>query len=129
MAVWVRSYVVPLPGTVLAGGPVFIDYTHGPHKISLDLLEEWLSPTQLSEYKRTKQFTVTGSQGGKYIIGFGINFNVIEHDNNGNPVSKLCIQPEGALFEGDIMLAQKILLETDEKKVLEITNRSVHNYF
>jgi hypothetical protein len=40
----------------------------------------------------------------------------------GRRVAKWCFVPEGDLVAGDILLAQKIALETMESKVLELGN-------
>jgi hypothetical protein len=48
--------------------------------------------------------------------------NVHELDADGHPVKQWCFAPEGRLAAGDIMLAQKIALETRETKALAIAN-------
>jgi hypothetical protein len=41
-------------------------------------------------------------------------------DDGDRPVAGLCFFPIGNLVAGDVMLAQKIALETDEKGVLAV---------
>lgn len=87
---------------------------------SLALLKEWLSPSQLKEYEQTNSFEVVGCHTGKrYRILQSTVFNVSPLGTN----QKLCFVPENAESVGDIMLAQKIALETDEKRALVVANK------
>jgi hypothetical protein len=54
--------------------------------------------------------------------------NVEELDEHGDRVTFWCFAPEGNLPLDDIMLAQKIALETDERAALEIARRGRPNY-
>jgi hypothetical protein len=88
---------------------------------SLALLREWLSPAQLSQYEKDKTFETIGSKTGKrYRIEQGNQQNVFELDEDGQPVRGLCFVPLGFLASGDVMLAQKIALETDEEAAIEV---------
>jgi hypothetical protein len=79
------------------------------------LLKEWLSPAQLVQYTANDHFDVTGSDSGKrYRIRYGTAVNIHEVDGAGHAKIGLCFVPEGHLVSGDVMLAQKIALETDE---------------
>jgi hypothetical protein len=49
--------------------------------------------------------------------------NVDELDSFGNRVCEWCFLPEGKLAAGDVMLAQKIALETFEGQALAVANR------
>ncbi len=53
--------------------------------------------------------------------------NVLEVDEQGQPKIGWCFVPERPLVAGDIMLAQKIALETDELAVLAVANRFYPN--
>ncbi|MGL9621617.1 hypothetical protein QRQ56_26810 [Bradyrhizobium sp. U531] len=53
--------------------------------------------------------------------------NVVEIDENGQPKIGWCFVPERPLVTGDIMLAQKIALETDEMAVLAVANKFYPN--
>jgi hypothetical protein len=44
-------------------------------------------------------------------------------DEAGEPVVGWCFVPSGGLVAGDIMLVQKIALETDEQATLAVANR------
>lgn len=49
--------------------------------------------------------------------------NVLEVDEEGQPTVGWCFVPEYGLAAVDVMLAQKIALETDEKSVLAVANK------
>jgi hypothetical protein len=49
--------------------------------------------------------------------------NVEELDKLGNPIVRYCFIPKGDLVPGDVMLAQKIALETNELAALAVANR------
>jgi hypothetical protein len=81
----------------------------------LRLLREWLGPAQKEQFDAARYFEVIGCHTRKrYRIHHGRAGNVSELDDNGRPVAGLCLVPEGALVAGDVMLAQKIALETNE---------------
>jgi hypothetical protein len=87
----------------------------------LILLRSWLSPTQLRSYDGYEYFDVIGSDsGGTYRIHHGKQANVEQLDRSGQPVCAWCLVPEGDLVPGDVMLAQKIALETNERAALAI---------
>jgi hypothetical protein len=93
------------------------------------LLRRWLSPAQLAQYERTGRFEVVGSDTGKrYRIHPHKQMNIEELDERGAFVTSLCFAPEGNLPVDDIMLAQKIALETDERATLAIANRGQPAY-
>ena len=49
--------------------------------------------------------------------------NVHELDEAGRVKLALCFVPKGYLVTGDVMLAQKIALETCERRALAVANR------
>ena len=49
--------------------------------------------------------------------------NVHEIDEAGRVKLGLCFVPKGYLVTGDVMLAQKIALETFERRALAVANR------
>lgn len=92
---------------------------------ALQLLKEWLTPVQLKDFEQHQYFFVRGSKTrARYKITRGATFNVVELDAKGDGKTKLCFRPVGASTIGDTMLAQKIMLETDEPRALKIANRS-----
>ena len=90
----------------------------------LELLKEWLSPEQFAQYAAKSYFEVTGCHSGKrYRISHGTSMNIHELDGSGRPRVGWCFAPKGYLVAGDVMLAQKIALETDERSALAMANR------
>jgi hypothetical protein len=88
------------------------------------LLKEWLSPVQLVQYERNRWFEVVGSKTGKrYRIQERQQQNVYELDAKGRPIRGWCFMPKGGLAAGDVMLAQKIALETDEEGTMKVARR------
>ncbi len=93
---------------------------------SVQLLKAWLSPDQLERFNQDGKFAVIGSKTkNKYWIDDGSrSHNVVRIDPKTNrSVERLCFIPEKANARGDVMLAQKIMLETDEPQALKIANR------
>ena len=85
------------------------------------LLREWLSPQQLDQFHRFRYFDVTGCHSGKtYRIRYGTGANIWELDRSGYPKAGWCFVPNEPLVPGDVMLAQKISLETDEWTALAV---------
>ena len=88
------------------------------------LLREWLSPEQRQQLDCYDYFEVIGCDSGfKYRIQHGVSTNVVELDRDGRPRKGWCFVPEGNLVPGDVMLAQKIALETDEQGALAIAKQ------
>ena len=99
------------------------DYTKAETR-GIDLLKEWLSPEQLAQYEAYRYFDVIGGQSGKrYRIRYGTAMNIWEMDSGGRMIAGLCFVPEEALVAGDVMLTQKIALETDEYNALAVARR------
>ena len=92
-------------------------------KRGLKLLREWLSQKQLAQYDAHRYFEVIGCHTGKrYRICHGNGANVIELDDAALPRTGWCFVPGDHLVAGDVMLAQKIALETDERGALAAAN-------
>jgi hypothetical protein len=90
----------------------------------LRLLRAWLSNAQRAQFDRYRYFDVVGCDSGKkYRIHFGFSANVAELDRNEKPIIGWCFVPKGSLVPGDVMLAQKIALETGEYAALAVANR------
>jgi len=88
-------------------------------------MRDWLSPDQREQFDDSGYFEVVGCDSGKrYRIYHGIiPPNVYEIDDAGRLKVGLCFMPLGRLVAGDIILAQKIALETDEHSALAVANR------
>ena len=90
----------------------------------LRLLRDWLSPCQREQFDTRGHFDVIGCDSGKrYRIHHGTALNVHEIDEAGRVKLGLCFAPKGSLVTGDVMLAQKIALETFERRALAVANR------
>jgi hypothetical protein len=92
------------------------------------LLREWLSPQQRAQFDTEGYLDVVGCDSGKrYRIHHGTSMNVHEMDDAGYSKSGWCFVPNRRLAAGDVMLAQKIALETSEKRALAVANRFAPN--
>ncbi len=89
------------------------------------LLRSWLTPEQSEQFNLKKEFEVIGCDTRtRYRITAGTQLNVIQLDEGNRCVARLCFGPVGGLVAGDVLLAQKIALETMEEKVLAVANYS-----
>src|ERR1700693_2818767 len=90
---------------------------------SQDLLRQWLSPDQTEQYDKYQRFDVVGSDTGtRYRIHRGTTMNIEELTAEGYVTRRWCFAPDGAFATGDVMLAQKVALETFELDALAIAN-------
>jgi hypothetical protein len=90
------------------------------------LLQGWLDPEQAKQWASRRAFEVRGCDTGtRYRITCGTAMNVHQLDEAGRRMAKWCFVPEGDLVTGDILLAQKIALETMESQVLRLANTQV----
>ena len=90
----------------------------------LRLLRSWLTSEQRAQFDAKRYFDVIGCDSGtRYRIHYGTTMNVHEIDAAGRPKVGWCFVPVGYLVAGDIMLAQKIALETNELGALAVANR------
>jgi hypothetical protein len=90
----------------------------------LRLLRNWLTPQQRAQFDAKRYFDVVGCDSGKlYRIHYGAASNVHEIEGDGCTRVGWCFAPFGDLVAGDIMLAQKIALETNEAGTLAIANK------
>jgi hypothetical protein len=93
----------------------------------ISLLRSWLSPEQAELWDSHKHFYVIGSDtGARYRIANGTAMNVEELDSSGKAIVQWCFAPQGHLVVGDVLLAQKIALETMEREALAAANRQVY---
>jgi len=90
----------------------------------INLLKEWLSPEQLVQYESHGYFDVIGGQSGKrYRIRYGTQMNITQIGSRGNVEAGFCFVPLEPLVAGEVMLTQKIALETDERIALAVAKR------
>jgi hypothetical protein len=96
--------------------------THA-EKRAVALLLSWLTPEQEKQWNARCAFEVIGCDTGtRYRITYRAVMNVHELDADGHSVKQWCFTPEGGLAAGDMLLAQKIALETMETRALTIAN-------
>jgi hypothetical protein len=82
-----------------------------------------LAPDQRRELRRKGRFHVTGSKGNVYRIASSVPFNVRLAGEAKRSRIFFCLEAEDPdLPMEDIMLAQKLLLETDEGEFLRLAN-------
>jgi hypothetical protein len=81
------------------------------------LLWAWLSPAQRRQYRARRWFEVTTASGRRYRILRG---GVLRLDPRG---SGYCIEATSPVPVADEMLANKLLLETDERRFLATAHR------
>ena len=128
------SFVLALLGTLLLSalslvvarsGSCSRSFRYEIETRALTLLKGWLSPKQRASYERFRYFDVIGSDTGtRYRVHHGTQTNIEELSHTGQRVCKWCFVPEGNLVAGDVMLAQKIALETNERGALSVAHRS-----
>jgi hypothetical protein len=88
------------------------------------LLRRWLSAEQLAQFDARNFFDVIGCHTAKrYRVYYANVANVEEINKVGRPIMCYCFIPKGDLVPGDVMLAQKIALETNELAALAVANR------
>jgi hypothetical protein len=81
------------------------------------LLWAWLSPAQRRQYRARRWFEVTTASGRRYRILRG---GVVRLHPRG---SGYCIEATSPVPVADEMLADKLLLETDERRFLATAHR------
>ena len=81
------------------------------------LLWAWLSPAQRQQYRARRWFEVTTASGRRYRVMRGA---VVRRDPRG---SGYCIEATSPVPVADEMLANKLLLETDERRFLATAHR------
>jgi hypothetical protein len=87
------------------------------------LLQTWLDSEQAEQWATLRAFEVLGCDTGtRYRITCGSAMNVQQLDQTGRSVARWCFVPKGDLVMGDILLAQKIALETMERRVFKLGN-------
>jgi len=88
------------------------------------LLRSWLTPEQDRQWAVRRYFDVVGCDSGtRYRITRGTVMNIHQLNPQGRKMAEWCFAPEGKLVMGDVLLAQKIALETMERKALTSAHR------
>jgi hypothetical protein len=101
-----------------------------PEDKARELLWSWLTKEQRHQFKKSHCFDVIGNATGTCYRIHKATVNNIEVIYEGKPSGTLCVvpRPEGSSYAGswmpihDVMLAQKVALETDELETLRRAN-------
>jgi hypothetical protein len=91
------------------------------------LLKCFLSSSQRAQYEAERAFEVITCRSGvtrTYRLRKGWAGNVFLLDDKGRQVEKYCIHPDVAVPEADNLVAQKLLLESNEEEFLRVANRT-----
>lgn len=84
------------------------------------LLWSCLSRKQKKMYKQNKTFIAIGNvTGTRYLIQNKTQINIVQLDDDGNWVEKLCTVPAERIPVEDHQLAQKLMIETEEDVFLD----------
>lgn len=90
-------------------------------RVAEGLLLETLDDDQAAEYRRHERFTLIVGER-KYRIRKGMHGNIDLLDGEDRVVERLCVFAKGGVPPQDNMLAQKLVLETDEAHLRERAN-------
>lgn len=88
---------------------------------SLKLLEEILEQEQKEQLKQDDSIIVK-TKKRQYLIKRGWAGNIYELDDCGKPIARLCVHPRVQVPEYDNMVAQKLMLETNEDLLRQTAN-------
>ena len=89
-----------------------------------DLLLSLLTPAERETMEKMAALVVRSQTGRTFQLRRGRIANVDEMDADGNVIARFCIHPRESVPYGDSLLAQKLMLETNEAEFLRIANRS-----
>lgn len=88
---------------------------------ALALLKSLLTDAERIELEQHSRITVTAQSGEVYRLAMGRSGNILRIKHNG-PVEKLCVHPIMDVPYADVLIAQKLLLENDEKEFRRLAN-------
>ena len=95
-------------------------------KRAAELLLAHLDKDQQESLKRERKFIVHSRDRQRvYVVHHGRAGNVQLLNKAGVPIAKYCIHPVMECPDEDTMLAQKLMIETDEESFLRIANKTV----
>jgi hypothetical protein len=85
------------------------------------LLRDHLTIEQAAQLLKSNNFDVISESGKRYRVRRGERVLALEGEK---ATRQYCIHPEGGIPAGDVMLAQKLMLEAAELDFLRIANES-----
>jgi hypothetical protein len=119
LRIWWRTVSLVSVAIAMRDGRRSVAYQRG-----LELLKANLTASQLNDFLTYRCFDVVGGgSGSTYRIRLAGALNVEELDQRGRSTRRLCFLPEGRLVDGDVMLAQKVALETFESEAWAVANK------
>lgn len=86
------------------------------------LLLSCLTPEQRASFERCRAFRVVSNLGNIFEIAHARTHGIHKLDMQGNQVEQWCTTPNGRIPICDVMLAQKLYLETDEAGLRQTAN-------
>lgn len=89
-----------------------------------ELLNRHLNEEQRKQYRKEKKFKVIGGDGAAFEIGSQWSGNVSELNGRGKPIRRFCAHPREQVPIPDLMLSQKLMLETDPEAFRKIANKT-----
>ena len=88
------------------------------------LLRSWLTPDDARRWGQQREIEVIGCDTGtRYRIRRTAAMNIDELDSEGSVVNQWCFAPKGVLALDDVILGQKVALETIEHHALALANK------
>jgi hypothetical protein len=91
-------------------------------RIAARLLETHLNRMQRRQFRRLRSFHCIAPNGTRYRVRHGWSGNVEEIGPNGKVLNRFCIHPRENVPISDNLLAQKLMLETDDTEFRRIAN-------
>lgn len=88
------------------------------------LLLDALDKIQAEQYKKDKKITVQSKTGEIFELASAWSGNAVEITPDGKRLARFCIHPREQIPIPDLLLAQKLMLETDPESFRRIANRT-----
>ena len=88
-----------------------------------ELLLRHMTPRQRDDYEWEERFRVTTRRGHRYVIGKAYCQNVVRVSRRGKPMRVYCLSVAGGVPLGDVLLAQKLMLDADERQFLKVARQ------
>lgn len=94
----------------------------GAAERAMALLHSCLNDEQRDMLRTRKKFRIVSNLLNIFEIRLFKTHNIYKLDLNGQAVENWCVLPKGDLALGDVLLAQKVWLETDEADTAKYAN-------
>lgn len=97
------------------------DYDEATKSKAMALLKSALDDQQIKDLELNSCFYIVGSAGNRYKINASYMIGNVEEIDDDGMVAKYCAHPMNVPI-GDVILAQKVWLETDEEEFKRVAN-------